>query len=248
MKRIRYYIWEMMRRLDKAALDCLYPPRCPVCDRVVLPGEGLCAECKKTVPYVRQPSCLKCGKPILDRRKEFCADCGKKSHTFVQAKALWVYEGKVKASLYRFKYQNKREYARVYAEEMARRYGAWIGERKIEAVIPVPLHKNRRRARGYNQAEILARELGAILGLPVYQDLLVRARDTKPQKTLNGRERKNNLKNSFKTTQNIVQLKYILLVDDIYTTGSTLDAAADALVRAGAANVYACCVSIGRDG
>lgn len=120
-------------------------------------------------------------------------------------------------------------------------------DRRIEAIIPIPLHKKRKRKRGYNQAELLAGELGNILGLPVYTDVLVRVRDTKPQKTLDDAERKNNLKEAFKTTENIVQLNYILVVDDIYTTGSTLDAAASALAKAGVAEVYTCCIGIGID-
>ncbi len=93
----------------------------------------------------------------------------------------------------------------------------------------------------------MAKELGRLLEIPVDTGLLVRVRDTKPQKTLNGIERKNNLKEAFKTAQNIVQLNYILVVDDIYTTGSTLDAAAKALTDAGAKGVYTCCISIGSD-
>ena len=110
----------------------------------------------------------------------------------------------------------------------------------------MPLHKNRKRKRGYNQAEIIAEELGKILGLPVYTELLTRVRDTMPQKMLNQTERKNNLKKAFKTTKSSVQLQYILIVDDIYTTGSTLDAAAAALIEAGSKGVYTCCVSMGR--
>ena len=228
-------------------MDLLYPPRCPICDKVVLPGEGICAACRKKIRPAAEPACMKCGKPLVDSRQEYCADCRRKKHAFVQGKALWVYEKEVKKSIYRFKYQDRREYAKVYAQEMAARYEKYMKDRRIEAIIPIPLHKKRKRKRGYNQAELLAGELGDILGLPVYTDVLVRVRDTKPQKTLDDAERKNNLKEAFKTTKNIVQLNYILVVDDIYTTGSTLDAAASALAKAGVAEVYTCCVGIGID-
>lgn len=174
-------------------------------------------------------------------------DCGRKKHAFLQGKALWVYEEGIRESIYRFKYRDRREYAGVYASELAVRYGGWIKRQGIQAIVPVPLHKKRKRKRGYNQAELLAKELGRLLEIPVDTGLLVRVRDTKPQKTLNDIERKNNLKEAFKTTQNIVQLNYILVVDDIYTTGSTLDAAAKALTDAGAKGVYTCCISIGSD-
>lgn len=190
---------------------------------------------------------MKCGKPVLNPRKEYCRDCEKRERSFTQGKALWVYEKEVRESLYRFKYQNRREYGRVYAREAVGRYGMWIKSRKIEAIVPVPLHKNKKKKRGFNQAEVFAKELGEILDIPVHTTLLIRSRDTKPQKTLNDTERKNNMKRAFKTTENIVQLKYILLVDDIYTTGSTLHAAAAVLKEAGAMEVYAFCVSIGKE-
>lgn len=262
-------------------MDLLYPPRCVICDKVVSPGETVCAACRKKIHIVQEPVCMKCGKPLLDAeryppgiplclekqaimrkhppgiplclekqtimRKQFCGDCEKKKHYFTQGKSLWVYEAEVKKSIYRFKYQNKREYATGYAEEIAKEYGDWIKRKKIQAIVPIPLYKKKQRKRGYNQAQILAKELGRVWNLPVYTDLLIRIRDTKPQKMLNDSERKNNLKKAFKTTKNIVQLEHILLIDDIYTTGSTLDAAAAALLAAGAGTIYTCCISIGKD-
>ena len=228
-------------------LDFLYPPRCPVCDKPALPGEGICGACKNKLHFVAQPSCMKCGKPLAGEREEYCMDCRRKKRAFLQGQALWIYEEGIRESIYRFKYRDRREYAGVYASELAVRYGGWIKRQGIQAIVPVPLHKKRKRKRGYNQAELLAKELGRLLEIPVDTGLLVRVRDTKPQKTLNDIERKNNLKEAFKTTQNIVQLNYILVVDDIYTTGSTLDAAAKALTDAGAKGVYTCCISIGSD-
>lgn len=234
-------------QIDQGILDLLYPPRCPFCDKAVLSKEGVCKECRKKIHKIKGPVCMKCGKPLSNPRKEYCFDCERKTFAYSQGKALWVYEKEVKASIYRFKYQNKREYGKVYASEMAEYFEPWIRRKKIQVVIPVPLHKKRKKKRGYNQTEILAKEIGRILDLPVYTDVLIRMRNTKPQKMLNDTERKNNLKGAFKTIENIVQLKYILLVDDIYTTGSTVNAAAEALKEAGAAEVYTFCVSIGKD-
>lgn len=190
---------------------------------------------------------MKCGKPLSDQRKEYCYDCAAGNRSFDQAKAMWVYEKAVKTSVYRFKYRDRREYGKAYAKELALWYGSWIKSRNVQAIVPIPLHKKRKKKRGYNQAEIIANELGRILDLPVRTDILIRARNTLPQKTLNDTERKNNMKKAFKTTENIVQLRCILLVDDIYTTGSTLDAAASVLKEAGVSLAYACCVSIGKD-
>lgn len=246
MRGITIKLWEKIQKADTILLDLLYPPRCPVCDGVADSKARICQKCRKKVQQVKEPSCMKCGKPLSDMRKEFCLDCDRKKHNFSQGKAVWVYENEIKKSIYRFKYQNKREYGRVYAEEIAARYGQWIKSKQIQVIVPVPLHKKRKRKRGYNQAEVLAKELGRILGLPVDTELLVRVRDTSPQKILNDAERKNNLKKAFKTTKSVVQLQYILVVDDIYTTGSTVDAVAKILLEAGVLEVYTCCISIGK--
>ncbi len=125
-------------------------------------------------------------------------------------------------------------------------YGGWIKERGIQAVVPIPLSGKRRRQRGFNQAELVARKVAKRMNLPVYGRLLIRTRDTKAQKGLNDQERKNNLKRAFKTRKNKVQLNHILLIDDIYTTGSTMNEAAKELKRAGAEQVYCLSISIGR--
>ena len=237
----RFFHW-----IDGKCLDLLYPPRCPVCDKVTLPTDGVCRLCRKKITVVKEPSCMKCGKPISNARREFCSDCKRHAHRFTQGKALWVYEAEVKKSIYRFKYQNKREYGSVYAAEMAKAYGSWVKQKRIQAVLPIPLYSKKKRKRGYNQSEILAKELGRLLKLPVCTDALIRTQETLPQKTLNYAERKQNVRNAFASAKK-TGFQRILLVDDIYTTGSTLDAAADVLLQAGMSEVFACCISIGQD-
>lgn len=238
-------------RIITGVLHLLYPKRCPVCDRVVdtpLFGDEypICPDCRSRIVYAAEPACKKCGKPLTDQRREFCRDCSAGSHTFTQGKALLVYKGCVKESIYRLKYSNRREYGISYAQELAAVYGSWIRRKRIRAILPIPLHKKRRRKRGYNQAEIIAAELGRKLGIPVYPDLLIRSIDTRPQKELNDKERRDNLKHAFRTLQDELPFESVLLVDDIYTTGSTMDGAAKALKEAGVREVYFVSVSIGR--
>lgn len=238
-------------RVTAGFLHLLYPKRCPLCDRAMytpfLSREyPICGPCREQAEYVGEPACKKCGKPLTDERGEYCQDCISHSHTFLQGKALWVYKGSVKASIHRLKYGNRREYGKAFAQELVRQYGGWIRRNGIAAIIPVPLHKKRRRQRGYNQAEIVAEEMGRLMKLPVYSKVLLRCVHTRPQKELNDKERKNNLKKAFKISGNELQLDYILLVDDIYTTGSTMDGAAETLREAGASHIYAVSVSIGR--
>ena len=148
--------------------------------------------------------------------------------------------------MYRFKYGNRREYAAFYGEMLVRLRGHIILSWKPDVIIPVPLHPARYRKRGYNQAELIARQIGKSLGIHVDEKTLVRSVNTAPQKELNDKERTKNTKNAFQVTHNIVKYKRVLLVDDIYTTGATLDACSDALTNAGAAQVYFAAVCIGR--
>lgn len=247
----RYSVGNIVKIYKEHFMHLLFPPRCPFCDRVVfssvfLPQEFVCASCGGKAEYVREPVCKKCGKPLDDGRKEYCFDCVHHKHEFVQGKALWVYRGEVRESIYRFKYHGRQEYAKFYARELVRVYGGWIRRCGIDAIVPIPLFKRRQHRRGFNQAQLIAREVSRQTDVPMRSNLLVRVRDTRAQKELNDEERKNNLKRAFKTTENKVQLKHILLIDDIYTTGSTMNEAAMELKRSGAERIYCLSVSIGR--
>lgn len=145
------------------------------------------------------------------------------------------------------KFHNKREYIDFYGAYMAEILGKKILEWGAQALIPVPLHRSKLRRRGFNQAELLAREIGRALEIPVRPDIVQRVRKTKPQKELLYRERQNNLKGAFKISQYDVKLKKIVLVDDIYTTGSTVDEIAGRLLEQGAKEVYFVSLCIGKD-
>lgn len=237
---------DYISRAWRALLDMVFPRRCPFCDSVVELGRSICPECAGRVHMIEGAACSKCGQPLEDMRREYCYDCAGKKHAYHTGRALYVYQGAVKQSLYRFKYANRREYAVFYGEQAARKYGGWMKRCGIEAIVPIPLHKIRKKQRGYNQAELFAKELGRITGTAVRSDILIRSIHTRPQKELDDVNRKKNLKKAFTISQNIVQLKKILLVDDIYTTGSTVDAAAEMLKQAGVREVYFLCISIGR--
>lgn len=228
-------------------LELLYPRRCPVCEKILpFMGEKICGSCKKTLTYVKEPKCKKCGKPIEQEEKEYCYDCSVKKHEYYQGVAVFEHNDKIKNSLYRFKYQNKREYADFYVEELLKCYRDKILSWSPDILIPIPLHREKKRRRGFNQAELIARGIGKSLGIPVNTKSLVRHKKTLPQKELSQRERQNNLKKAFKITDNRVKLQVVVLIDDIYTTGSTIDSAAFVLLEAGAKRVYYISISIGR--
>lgn len=234
-----------MHRFLSELLNYIYPPRCPICDAILDPGKEICISCQAEPLLILEPSCKKCGKPLDYDTQEYCVDCTKKKHRFEQGKAVFLYKDGMKKSMYRFKYSNRREYANFYAKQAAKVYGDWVHRNRVEVVIPIPMYYKKRRKRGYNQAEVFARALGKELGIAVDERIVERIRETTPQKELNDKQRQNNLKKAFQLTENIVKYKEILLVDDIYTTGSTMDAVAETLLAGGARNIYYICISIG---
>lgn len=218
-------------------LQLLFPRRCPVCDGIVRPfGEKICRACAPKLRQIKEPWCMKCGKQ-LSWEEEYCADCRRMKHRYIRGRALYEYSS-IAPSIYRLKYGKRQEYAQYFGEEMSRKLGEFIREVQPDALIPIPLHKKRLQKRGYNQAALLARELGACLGIPVYDKILIRVKNTMPLKRQNLEERQNNLKRAFNMAQNDVKLNTIIIIDDIYTTGSTIDEAAYALQAAGISRVY----------
>jgi len=225
--------------------ELLFPRRCPVCDRPVKPaGRKICDSCRGKLKYVSEAYCMKCGKPLLQKTEEYCTDCREKRHEFIQGRSLYEYESAA-SSIYRFKYAKRREYAEFYGEELAGRFGETIRRWRVDAIVPVPVHETRKKERGYNQAELLAKQLGRRLQLPVKEDLIVRWKKTVPQKELNVVQRQNNLKKAFKISKNDVKLSTIIIIDDIYTTGSTVDEMARVLKQAGIERVYILTLAIG---
>ena len=251
MNQIRYFkIYKSFLRI----LDWIFPPRCPVCDGLMDSGELIHENCRRKLFFVKEPCCARCGRPLLSESQEYCMDCARKQKGqrknnepgFKQGKSLFLYKGMVKETMYRFKYSNKREYAEYFAREAAESYGDWIRQKGIQAIVPVPMYRHKQRVRGYNQAEVFARALSMELGIPLASNIVKRVRDTVPLKTLNPEERKNNLKNAFQGINNIVKYDHILLIDDIYTTGSTAEAVSQELINTGIKEVYLLCVCIGQ--
>lgn len=223
----------------------LYPARCPVCDGVLLPGEEICEECIPRLRYVTEPRCCKCGKPLQSEEAEYCYDCMRGNHIYDSGLALYEYES-IKDSLYRFKYKGRCEYAGFYGREIAGRLGDRIAGWHPDALLPVPMYKRKERMRGYNQAGLLADAVGAALHIPVRQDLMIRQRQTVPMKELDPVRRQINLKKAFIIGQFDVKLKCIIIIDDIYTTGSTMDEMAKVLRTAGVSRIHFLTLAIGR--
>ncbi len=228
-------------------LGLLFPRRCPVCHEIVEdPGELACDICKTRLQRVRAPWCQRCGKPLIAHEQEYCGDCSRKTHVFRKGRAAFIYDETMRRSIARFKYDGHQEYAAFYADEILKTCAMEVLRWKAEALIPIPLHPARRRKRGYNQAELLAKELSIRSGIPMDKSLLIRTKNTRAQKELSDQERKANLRHAFSVREKRIPYKNIILVDDIYTTGSTMDEAATVLKECGTEMIYFLCISVGR--
>lgn len=228
-------------------LDLLFPRCCPVCGDIVLPkGENICPGCVSKLSFVTLPVCKKCGKELESDVLEYCYDCTNRKKSFESGFALLNYDKIASQSMAKIKYKNKREYLDFYGEAMVLRFGKQFLRLGAQALVPVPVHPSRKRARGFNQAEVLADHMSAGLGIPVIIDLLVRNKKTAPQKQLNPSERLHNLEQAFGADLGGRWVDTVILVDDIYTTGSTVEACTRVLKRAGVKTVYVAAICIGR--
>lgn len=233
-------------------LDLLYPVRCPVCGEIVLPkGQRICKDCREKLVYIEEPRCKRCSKPIEFEEQEYCSDCQRKKLHYDGGYAVWVYNEAMRASVAGFKYRGRKEYGVFYIREIVRLYGGTIRKIAPDAIVPVPVHRSKYYERGYNQADLLARGIGRELQLPVFSELLVRHKKTLPQKKLSDKERLRNLTEAFHinkgwSDEKLSRLNRILLVDDIYTTGSTVEACSNVLKAHGIKEVYFIVLCIGK--
>jgi ComF family protein len=175
--------------------------------------------------------CERCGMPFCE-----CADV---SFAFVKNRSVFVYDDAMGDVIHAFKYGNHPAHGRALGKVMASRFSACFSD--IELIVPVPMYRKKERSRGFNQANILAREIARDTGIAYDCKSLLRVRDTAAQSGLTAPARKVNLAGAFSLSGNsrAIVNKNILLVDDIMTTGSTLHECAGVLKRGGAATVYA---------
>ena len=229
-------------------INLLFPRRCPVCGDIVQPfGELICPECVEELSPVRQPVCKKCGKEVESGRLEYCYDCTRHPREFEQNFALLNYNAAASRSMSAIKYKGRREYLDFYSQAACRRFARAIRRISPDVMVPVPIHWSRMQSRGFNQAELLARRMGKQLKIPVCPKGLKRVKKTLPQKELNQQERLRNLQQAFVPGVLPEGVRTVLLVDDIYTTGSTMEACAQALKSMGVEKVYGLTLCVGHN-
>ena len=205
----------------------------------------VCQACTTKLPIIGEPRCKQCSKPIDDATAEYCFDCQHKKHYFDEGYALLLYNTDMQKSMAYFKFHGRREYGEFYGGLLIKVAHQIIKRWQIEVLLPVPIHSARKSTRGYNQAEIIGHVLSKGLSIPIRTDLIKRIKNTKAQKQLNIEERKKNVLKAFAISKEASNYECVLIVDDIYTTGSTIDEMAKELRKNGVKKVFFLTICIG---
>lgn len=238
----------MKGNIIKSLEKIFFPNVCPICGTVIGFKERICRECIDKLKIVKEPKCQKCGKQLCTDEKLFCKDCYSMKHIFDRGICIFEYLEELKEALYQFKYDNKRCHSDLFGYVGAKRYRKLLKQWKVERIVPIPMYSKKQQKRGYNQAEVFGQALAEYTGIPIDKKCIARVKETKPQKGLNKEERHRNLQKAFGVdVERVRGVKSVLLVDDIYTTGSTIDFCAKVLKAAGVEKVYFMCVAGGRD-
>lgn len=221
-------------------------------------GGMACQECIDGLSYIAEPYCAKCGKQLdsadmsamnaQNAGELLCSDCTAKQRTFIKCRCIMNYDEAARDMMADVKYNGRKEYLGMMSLLAADRLGTWIMEEaRPDCLIPVPVHHERLRKRGYNQSELLCRGIGELLCIPVRPDIISRSKNTAAQKELTADRRLLNLQNAFTASGRLPEGSRVLIVDDIYTTGSTMEACTERLIEAGAAAVYGLCICAGEN-
>lgn len=221
-------------------VDIIYPPQCLSCRKLVGQKGNLCSDCWEGIHFLSDPQCDQCGIPFeFETGKEMlCGNCITKEPPYKKARSVFKYDDASRSLITGFKYSDKLHISDHFAKWMLRVGKEFIDEADI--IVPVPLHRVRLFMRRYNQAALLSKSLGNNSGLNVCNDMLVRSKNTRPQAGLLFKQRALNVRGAFKINPKYTSYivgKNIILVDDVMTTGATIEACAKVLKKAGAASV-----------
>lgn len=237
-----------------ALLDMIFPLRraCPLCGETPGKQEIVCRSCCELLEsYSRQRTCSRCGRFLEHSSGNCsgpvtCSDCLVRERHFLIARAVGPYEGPLRRAVHRLKYGGRKFLARELAMLMATIIELEEAYQGVDLVVPVPLARSRLQKRGFNQSELLARWVSRFMGLPMDGRLLIKVKDTPPQAGLCKRDRETNLRGVFKVKRpDACYGKKILLIDDVFTTGSTVSVLAASLNGSGARLVVVATVATG---
>ncbi len=218
-------------RLIWIIIDLIYPPTCCNCGKV---GFRLCLDCFSQIQIINKNVCKYCGEILI--KPGICKKCKKQKPKYKVLRSWGVFQGPLREMIHTLKYQRNLGMGDYFAPilSQALETHGW----QIDIVIPVPLNKERLRERGYNQAEVLAKPLAVFINKSHKPKSISRIRNTQSQVGLSLKQRRQNVKGAFMADASSFKGKQVLIIDDVATTGSTLDACTDALLKAGAESVF----------
>lgn len=232
----------------------IFPNRCIICDEVLPYGEKLsdrflCDNCRGQLEYIKEPTCKKCGAMISDNEDKYCMRCNEDFHkNYEFGFGLLRYNDYVRTSLHKIKYERRKEYLYFYGKMIAKMFHNKFRKISADCLIPVPIHKSRLRERNFNQSSILANVISESLSeydidLPVNENIIFRDKKTEVLNKYSKEERVSILNDAF-TVNSTPYIEKAIIVDDIYTTGSTIDNIAKKLKTAGIEKIYFVAISI----
>jgi len=218
--------------LKQKALNFLFPPRCVSCGKG---GVFLCRKCHNKLIYLQTPLCVRCSKPI--RAGTICSKCQSQTWNIDGICSVFKYGGAIRQAIIQFKYKN----IKALDDPLSHFMMGYLRKHSLsfDIIIPVPIHERRLRERGYNQSLLLAKKLSHMTRLPVVEASLIRTKNTPHQASSDSvKQRRENIRNAFKCVNHDISGKRILLIDDVCTSGATLNSCATSLKSASAALVW----------
>lgn len=225
----------------KKIIDLILPPRCLICGKVINNDNSLCPDCFKNINFIIKPYCICCGKPLSygEAQSLKCPTCLNKKTLFRFCRSAVKYDDASKKLILDFKFLDHLENKKLLSNWLLMA-GKDIFDAGIDLIVPVPLHFTRLLKRKYNQSAVIANQLSKLSQIPADYTSLKKIKRTAPQISCNGKQRLNNVKKAFCVINaEKIKGKRIVLIDDVYTTGSTLKECAKALKKAGAKSVDA---------
>lgn len=233
-------MWQAFCKSLKASIDLFLPPACLLCGHRLHDSSGsrdFCEQCMTGIMPLGPAHCCLCAQPFADTTSShLCGSCLKRPPGFTRVHAAGRYHGSIKDAVHRLKHCNQLVLARPLGMILGEVVARSATDCRFDTIVPVPLHRQRLRARGYNQAVEIARPLSRRLGLPMQAGLLQRSQPTPPQQGLSADQRRRNLRHAFTLAGSATGAK-VLLVDDIMTTGATVRECCRTLAQGGAEEI-----------
>lgn len=240
---------ERLKDLKEVFLEALFPSNghCIFCNALLIfENNPYCEDCGHHIYWIGKGACEKCGKQEVVSGTNLCNDCSNNAHYYDQGIALFTYDREGKKIIQEIKFEGNKKLAKWLGEKLGEKLKTMPWE-PIDMILPIPLHSNRLDERGFNQSMEISKGILTDTKHFLYEDVLIRIKDTPHQTDLSKRDRQKNIQGAFRIQQEeVIKDKIILLIDDVYTTGATMNACAETLQKAGAKKIYFAVAAIGR--